>query len=433
MTRAGDNNLDLLFVRYWDDTLTPGQAAELVARLAADPVARGRFRHFCLQAVVAADRAAVVQLSPPRSPTGSGRGQSRRAWLRYAGVGLAAGVVAGVVGPRLVPTAAGVSVRLATVRGRVRLFAPDERQAVPGFLIPSGGRIATAGPASLAVLAYPDGSAVSLTGDSSAGVADDGWRFVLTEGNAAADVRPDPAAVRPLTLATDEMSLTARGGTASVILGRGRTATEVGVQVGEVQVSTPGGARLADVRGGELLTVGADGDRRKQLLPVPPDAFAWDLSGPLPAGWRVGTREVSADGPVVLPEPWFDPYHRAVMNQIRSDGQWARGFFCLTPGSVVRVRYRVDRPGPGQVCICVRTTRSSRPDTGVLEVNGAFEEARPGEWQWLEVRAEDMIAGRHVPQFGPPWVGFLVILNTYEADLGLRVSDFRVDRPGTVR
>ena len=36
----------------------------------------------------------------------------------------------------------------------------------------------------------------------------------------------------------------------------------------------------------------------------------------------------------------------------------------------------------------------------------------------------------HAPNFGPPWVGFLVIFNTYTADLGLRVAEFRVDPPG---
>ena len=71
----------------------------------------------------------------------------------------------------------------------------------------------------------------------------------------------------------------------------------------------------------------------------------------------------------------------------------------------------------------------------MLEWNGTFAAAPPGEWRWLEVRAEDMLRppNRHAPRFGAPWVGFLVILNTYTADLGLKVAEFRVapaGRPG---
>jgi hypothetical protein len=55
--------------------------------------------------------------------------------------------------------------------------------------------------------------------------------------------------------------------------------------------------------------------------------------------------------------------------------------------------------------------------------------ARPREWQWLEVKASDMLDNRHAPRFGAPWVAFLVIFNTFETDLDLKVSDFRVDPP----
>jgi hypothetical protein len=165
-------------------------------------------------------------------------------------------------------------------------------------------------------------------------------------------------------------------------------------------------------------------------MPATPDEFAWDLTRPLPDGWQVGTRRRTAEGPVVEPEFWFDPYHQARMSQIRSNKEWACGFFRLLPDSILRVRYWVDRPGPSQMCICVRTARSRSADTGMLECNGAFAEARPRQWQWLEVPAQDLLDNLHTPTFGPPWIGFLVIFNTYEVDLGLKVAEFRVTRPG---
>ena len=36
----------------------------------------------------------------------------------------------------------------------------------------------------------------------------------------------------------------------------------------------------------------------------------------------------------------------------------------------------------------------------------------------------------HAPTVEAPWVGFLLIVNTYTADLGLRVAEYRVTRPG---
>src|SRR5262249_41167202 len=135
---------------------------------------------------------------------------------------------------------------------------------------------------------------------------------------------------------------------------------------------------------------------------------------------------------VARPRFWFDPYHQAEMSQIRSDKQWARGFFRLFPDSEFQVRYWVDRPGPSQLCVCVRTGNVCAPGTGMLECNTAFTSAQPGRWEWLQVRASDMLDNLHTPAFEAPWVGFLVIFNTYKVDLGLKISDFRVTRPGRV-
>jgi hypothetical protein len=41
-----------------------------------------------------------------------------------------------------------------------------------------------------------------------------------------------------------------------------------------------------------------------------------------------------------------------------------------------------------------------------------------------------MLNNKEAPTFSAPWVGFLLIFNTYAEDIGLRVADFRVSRPG---
>jgi len=182
---------------------------------------------------------------------------------------------------------------------------------------------------------------------------------------------------------------------------------------------------------GELLTVPACRGYRKQPLPHTPEKFHWELNKPLPDEWHIGRLETILGEPAVRTAPYRDPYYSGtVMSQIRSDKQWSWGFFRLEPDSLVRVRYRVDTPGDGQLCFCARTPDPRSPATGMLEWNGRYDPPADGKWGWLEVRAEDMLRNRHAPAFGPPWIGFLVIFNTYAIDLGLAVAEFRVSPPG---
>jgi len=232
-----------------------------------------------------------------------------------------------------------------------------------------------------------------------------------------------------MTLGTTEATVAGLGGTV-LTLARVMQTTEVGVQSGRVSVTDADGDPLEVIHPGEYLTVRSDGRHRKQPVEPPKEEFAWDLTRPLPEGWAVGVREVTADGPVVRPVRWFDPYHKAEMYQIRSDHQWYNAFARLHPDSTFRVRYWVERPGPGQLVAVVRKDDLGQSDTGVIECNRAFERARPREWQWLEVKAGAMLDNKHTPKFGAPWVAFLIIFNTYKEDLGLRIAAFQVNPPG---
>jgi hypothetical protein len=246
-----------------------------------------------------------------------------------------------------------------------------------------------------------------------------------------ADVRAPFVGLPALTLATAEAVLSGLRD-ALVTIDRGPEVTEVGVQSGLVSVVAPTGRRLDEVREGEMLTVSAEG-HRKQVIPETPASYDWDLRRPLPPGWAVGSRAQTPDGWVVRAEAYPDPYYDGTrMFQIRSHQTWARGFFRLEGDSTVRVRYRVRARQRGQVCFCVRTGDPRSPDTGMLEWNGDFLPPAPGEaWQTLKVRAGDTLRppNCHPPKFDPPWVGFLVIFNTFTEDVGLVVSEFEVSGP----
>jgi len=419
-----DPRLTDLFVRYWDNALSPSEADDLRQRLAADPAAREAFQFLSFQAVTAADG----PMAGPAAVSAS-RGWSRRRVLGYLTGGVAASVLATVLGRRYWPDEPVPMVRLAASNGEVTLRTPDGRNLPADGLVPPGGMVSTVGPSSSALLTYPDGTDISLSGDSVVMLSGHGRKLSLLRGTATADVRPQTADAEPLTLTTTEATLT-RLSAVVLTLGRAVQTTEVGVQTGRVSVADSSGEPLEVVHGGECLTVQADGSHRKQPIGPTPAEFAWDLSRPLPEGWNVGRRDDEEAGPVVRPVLWFDPYHKAEMYQIRSDHQWARGFFRTLPDTTFRVKYWIDRPGPSQLCVCVRTNRLNCSDTGMMECNGAFAKARPKEWQWLEVRAADMLENKHTPKFKAPWVGFLVILNTYKEDLGLKIAEFRVGAPG---
>jgi hypothetical protein len=467
VTPPPDLRLAELFVRYWDDALTPAEAEELEKRLAADPAARGWFQTLALQAVASADmRAAQPEpartetgrsaepapvFQPPIEPSiaalapepgtpapavsGHGRRWSRRRALGLLGGGLAASISAVALGRWLWPesppplVALDRNARLGSVWGDVTVRAADGTVLPTDGPVPPGSTIA-AGRGASAVLFYPNGTNVALTEDSAVTLdrTGEGDRLRLDRGVVAADVRAPLVGGAPLTLTTSETVLTGDG--MIVTLYQAARATEVGVQRGSVNVSAPTGRPLGEVRDGELLTVQADGNLERQKVRETPDGYELDLKRTLPQGWAVGHRGAADKRPVLVPEFWFDPYHQRKMYQIRSDKQWHRGFFRLRPESVVRVRYRVERSGKGQVCFCVRTPDARSPDTGMLEWNGTYlAGAGADEWQTIEVAAGAMQNNRHAPKFCHPWVGFLFIFNTYETDLGLQVAEFGVS-PG---
>ena len=341
MSPSPDPRLTDLFVRYWDNALAPAEHDELAARLAADPAARAEFRLLSLQAVAAAE---------PGAPPAPARRWSRRQLLGLAGGGVAAGVVATVLGRRFWwgDGAAADPVQLTGAVGEVTLKTPAGEVAAAAGPVPADAVVATVGQSSSAVLRFADGTDVSLGGESAVTVAGHGRKLHLLRGTATATVPVPRARVEPITLWTTEATCSRLGG-AVLTLSRTIQTTEVGVQTGRASVADAAGDPLEVVHPGEYLTVRADGRHRKQPVEPVAEDCKWDLTRPLPEGWAVGKIDAPKDGPPALvPVQWFDPYHQAEMYQVRTDHRWYRGFARLRRGSRFVVRYRADRAGPGQ-------------------------------------------------------------------------------------
>jgi ferric-dicitrate binding protein FerR (iron transport regulator) len=393
------------------------------------------FEMCCLQAVIAGEQPAITSWADlpakkmaARRPA---RRWSRRQVLSTLGGSLAASLLAGFAGWHYWEEHSKKLVRLSQVIGEVTLRAANGTILPLTSIVPLGATVSTLGPVSSAVLSYSDGAGISLTGDSEITVGKGSGQLMLRQGGATADIGPRPLDAVAITVATTEATVGALSGV-KLSMGRIGNATVVSVQQGQVNVAAATGESLGKVHGGELLTVRAHGSCRKEPMPVTPDQFAWNLFNPLPRDWHLGYRVQGPDGPYVVSEWWFDPYHQARMCQIRSDNQWNRGLFRVFPDSIIRVRYWVDRPAPSQLSIVVRTQSSADPVSGVIECNGAFARARPKEWQWLEVRGTELLDNIHRPRFAAPWVGFLVIFNTYKEDIGLKIGGFEVSRPEKV-
>lgn len=426
MNLPGDEEMTRLFVRYWDNSLSPAELQQLLEKLSSDVEAREQFQFLSLQAIAAAEN--TVALGTPAADAirrSLAPRRSRRQFLRYLGGGVAAGIAGTLIGRHYWPEEPASAIRLSATSGEVKLRAPDGGTIVARGPMPEGAVLTTVGPSSSAVLTHENGTSISLAGNSAVSITDRGRRVTLFRGTATASVPNRDTNAVPLTLATREASIGRLSGAVLTIC-QVLSATEVGVQSGRVTVSDLGGEPLEIVHGGEYVVVESSGRHRKRSVEPTPDSFVLDLSQPLPEGWAVGIRDESEGEAHLLPVLWFDPFHQDQMYQIRSDHRWARGFVRLRPDSTFRVRYFVERPGPSQICMCVRTDNRSQPDTGMLECNGAFERARPREWRWLEVRAKDMLKNKHAPRFGAPWIPFLLIFNTYTENLGLKIADVRV-------
>lgn len=458
-----DLRLYELFVLYWDNALNSEERAELEQRLMASAEAREWFQTFTMQAVAASELPAPPcpsreevseNPSPQDAPLEPGscialpaapiiqrdqkRRWTRRQALQYFGGGLATGIGGLALGRWLWHDRMNSGAQLWNPQGTV-IIQDLHGRTVSGSVgipasVPIGGTVSTYGLASSVVLVVGGGATITLTGDSAVRVIDQNRRLRLHRGAISAAVPPQPAGSDPLTVTTAQVAFTGLSGV-MMTFGEHVRATEALVHQGTATATHPTGEPIVVVREGESLTVWQDGDHRKKPIPRTPDEYAWDLSKPFPDGWVIGQRDVTVEGwPIARTESWPDPYYQNTeMYQIRSNKQWLHGFFQVSPASVVRVRYRVQEPGEGQLCFCVRSAQSRSPQTGMLEWNGTFGDKGVNEWHWLEIKPEEMLGAlnKHVPKFGAPWVGFLFIFNTYTKDLGLEIAELRVTRAGT--
>lgn len=432
-----DPRLEELFLRYWDDKLHADELAELEARLTANPQEQDSFNQLCLQAAMVVDHLATNHVDMiPRMEH-----RPRRSWRRTALMTLmtsAALVVAALAGlylsrPAAVTPSDDRTATLISATGSLRIEGlASGMTRTPGALIKPGGMVATEGIHSSGLLLYPDGTTVTLTGDTEVVLSDaPGKRLYVQRGNLTASVRPQQPDA-PMTIVTPEAQVEVVGTVLSVK--RSPLRTEVGVKEGQARISGPQGAPPLEVSGGERSVVEADGTVLKDRLYRTPDSYRWHTDRPLPPEWEVGCilddPTAGPSGRVIAPVLFDDPFIHRRCWQIRSENGWISGLFLVHADSRFRLRYRVDRPGEGQLLMVVRPdwANTKHRHTHVLVAPIAFEPAPDGGWHTVTLSTNDWYPEKKLPNYPLPWVAFLLVFNTYENDLGLRVAEFAVNR-----
>lgn len=414
--------IDPLFVRYWDDALSDAEAEELAGLLRQSPTAQRQFQLLSFQAVAATESAAVSSPTPARKPLTP----SRRQLLVLGGVGGGFAVAFGIGLGR--PIAARRPVGAVLIRTVGRVLIRSEVASL-GAVVGPGDTLAVEGVGSSAVLESHCGSEVILTGDTVATLdAGSGPRLIVHRGGVAADLAaggPDA-----LTLATNETTAAAGGERSRFTLGRFGRQTEVGVLEGLVRLARPGGRVLLEMASGEVGTVTPTA-ARKEARPLLPTDYAWDFTRPLPAGWQAGRIVPSDIGPVAAATYWTGK-EAAPAYQVRSVNGWMNGLIALEPESVLSIKYRVKQPAEVQAFLVVRPEQVTGPTAFVFDTIRPPQEQRPGVWQTISVKvgAMKVTTCNGDSAFGPPWVGFIVGMNTFDRDVGLQVAECRITRAG---
>ncbi len=431
--RRSESRLDELLVRYWAKSLSPDEEVELAQLLERDEFAEERLEAFCLQTLVASELAVarpVINLSSRR--------RSRLRWLAVGPALAAAACVAvfflGVFSPKT--TTAEVTPVLVRSTGTVRVHNESaSRLATEGLPLERGQTISTVGLDASAILTYPDGTAVLLTGDTVATITEAGYdpQLLLRRGAVSAEVATVPSR-SSFRLATSEGVALADGGS-KLSLSRTSDQTEVSVTGGRVRLINTSSDSWMNVKTGEIATLVSRGETEIHNAHPSLDHYTWNLSQPLPKGWELGRLldDPSARpfGRSVVPVLWNDRFIHRTCWQIRSNNRYTQGLFYIYPESRFRVRYKVDRSGTGQLLIVIRQEPMVSHVGNVLLASIPFEPTQNGEWRTVELTTADWEVEKNIRRLPPgpfPWLAYLVVFNTYEHDLGLKVAEFTVSR-----
>jgi ferric-dicitrate binding protein FerR (iron transport regulator) len=389
-----DENAELIALTegYCNGTLSDNQFERLEGLLLSDPAARADFRRYMaldaalrdhgsirLNAARPADHAKTVVGRPHSSP-------QRRWKLRIIGMAAAAivGVVVLAMSLFVQPNADAKMIgTLVNVTGDVRIKDNDGQIHVVEAAAPieQGDTVSTRGSESSTVLAYLDGTRLTLVGSTSVTFQENGTRSVVVhEGTLAAAVQPQ-SAKKPLLLTTPSARLHVLGTRFQVEAGENRT--DLSVTEGRVRLVRTRDSKVVDVTEGKFASVTDKNGLVVEDIPSLATSWEHDFESGLPDGWIDG--EWMSDG---LP-PGSRGAVKATFRQetdewsyvnITTNDGWLRGLFDITKDSHLHFTFKIAKRGWINVFVITRTPDPDAPLFSGNYLYDNFPSVRRGEW-----------------------------------------------------
>ncbi|MEM7317190.1 MAG: FecR family protein, partial [Planctomycetota bacterium] len=271
---------------------------------------------------------------------------------------------------------------------------------------------------------YPDGSTLWLSGGTELALAKGkGKTLLLQAGTLRADVSPQPEG-HPLTVRTATAEATVLG--TSFALTAAKQETRMVVNEGAVRIQRLSDEQALTVNGNERVRVGQNDAKpvRAERSPIVP--VAWNVkskaegNGTLVGKWSDKQNLAATSETVFLKATGTNEIHyRAGMRNCYP------GLVTLNEDSVVRIRYRVDKPI--NIGLFIATHRPSWDFSGNFRayIETAMHPADNDRWRTATVAVRKLIPMKEI-SFQPGCVVSTMFATTFGDDVDLEIAEFGV-------
>lgn len=414
-------NDDRLIHRYLDGALNAGELASFNQRLRQDTALRGELRDIAEQVVAMGDFARLV--AAQRAPQPTVAATANHSWLA-----LAASIVVLMASARLwMGGEAAPVLTVVEASGAVAWSEGGEwRAEVRVGEALAAGTLETIGEMASAQLRFPDGTLLSLTGDSELSFSDDEQkRLVLRRGSLAAQVQPQPDG-QPMLVRTPSAEAEVIG-TAFNLAARPED-TLLKVDEGMVKLKRLADGRAIEVPAKSSALASLDSASQFQSVATPEPLTRWSFdftTTAAPRDWR-GV----SDGAKMTASPYVAS-RTASGGIVTHFGISVRAAQLQPPvalvasdTSVIRYRLKQDEPAPLQVMLL--TAKPSGGFGGNFEARINADELQPDRDGWCDVAipigAFRPLAPKHASPIGHILTS--VLLSSFQKDTKLTVSHF---------
>jgi ferric-dicitrate binding protein FerR (iron transport regulator) len=284
-------------------------------------------------------------------------------------------------GPRVVAALEGVAgdVHIVAASGQSRPVATRGE-------IRTGDTIRTVGDASVAVIAYADGTRLTLVGDTTATCGNSPAKsIVVHHGTLAASVARQPRET-PMVLATPSARVEVVG--TRFLIKAAAQRTNLSVTEGLVRLVRLRDGQAVDVSGGERAVV----TQRKPLVveAIPPLADSWnaDFETDSATGWEFGeivTNDLPAKSRGALRAMRHEANDGETYYSVATDEAWGEGLFASGRNAHIHITYKMDRPDWLNLFISTRTDDAEQPEFSGNFVFNDFPQLAAGQWVTITI------------------------------------------------